>query len=233
MFQSIWDGLKLMCDWHIWVALALFAVLSAMQFYFMSKVFIKEDVYGDEKLKGGCFTSLFNYALVAIITSFTVTLILPILAGGSEFIKLDFFQEFWWLIIKAGLLAALIAMLISLIPFIGGSPGVTFFLQGAIIYHILLNALFEGTIKKIGFTNSLFPSFFIVLGFLIISVIICVGIYFLIATLLLKIFKSNLEAQELIKVLAPIVIGGLNGMLCLCIYCSYLNDAIKDKLIGV
>jgi hypothetical protein len=176
----------------------------------------------------GCLTHLIaGQALQGILVAFMVTSILPILCGGHDFIPLSFLADNWWAITKAGLISIGITLLSSLIPvvghFISETPGTSIFVQGVIVFLMLANKVLSEVLDKLNSHAVIFPGFWTSVGFLILSIGIVYLVSFGLILLLTSLKIINDNAMETMGFVIGNFIGVLPGVLCLCIYCSYVR----------
>ena len=86
---------------------------------------------------------------------------LPILLGGVIFCRLIFLTSNWLRIAKAGAISLLITLIFSLIPLLGfliaHVPGIAFFVQGAVVFHLLSNRVLREVLNVHGVKTNLLP----------------------------------------------------------------------------
>jgi hypothetical protein len=227
-WTSIADGIgMLFSHWEIWVGILIYGTIFLTYFLLFGLALSAGGDNGGVQM-AGCLTHLIaGPALQGILVSFLVTAILPILCGGDDFIPLSFLTENWWAITKAGLISIGITLLLSLIPivgsFISNTPGTSIFVQGVIVFQMLANKVLFEVLDKINPNADIFPGFWTSVGFLILSIVI---VYIVSIGLILLLTQLRIISEHSMESMGFVIgnfIGVLPGILCLCIYCSYIR----------
>jgi len=232
-WKSIADGIGILfTHWEIWVSILLYGLIFLSYFFLFGLVLLKNEDRGGVQI-AGCLTNMIaGPALQGILVAFMVTAILPILCGGHDFIPFSFLTEYWWEITKVGLWSMLITILLTLIPIVGkfilDIPGTAIFVQGAIVFKILANQVLDEVLNTLNSNANLFPGFWASVGFLILSIVIVYVITIGLILLLTKLNIINEYAMESMGFVIGNFIGVLPGVLCLCIYTSYIRLTILN-----
>ncbi len=230
-WKSIAEGTAmLLTHWEIWAGIFLFGIIFISYFLLLGLVLTKNEGKGGVQLVG-CLTHIIaGPALQGILVAFLVTAILPILCGGHDFIPFSFLTEYWWQIMKAGLWSMLITIILTLIPimgkFISDTPGTAIFVQGAIVFKLLANQVLDEVFKTLHSNANVFPSFWASFGFLVFSIVI---VYMITVGLILLLTRLNIIDEYAMESMGFVIgnfIGVLPGVLCLCIYTSYIRLTI-------
>ncbi len=131
---------------------------------------------------------------------------------------------------KAGLWSMLITIILTLIPimgkFISDTPGTAIFVQGAIVFKLLANQVLDEVFKTLHSNANVFPSFWASFGFLVFSIVI---VYMITVGLILLLTRLNIIDEYAMESMGFVIgnfIGVLPGVLCLCIYTSYIRLTI-------
>ena len=226
-WKSILDGIgNLFTHWEIWASIAVYLLLFMGYLIGFGAVMSKSANNGNTQIVG-CLTHMIAKPVVqGILVAFMVIAISPILCGGDDFIPFSFIVDKWWSILKVGLVSMFIVTILSFIPFLGNiitdTLGAPIFVQGIIIFRIISNKISTEVLGKL--TPAKFPGFWVMIGFMILSTIliyIISFVFFLLLTQLKIVSEDAMESDS-----KKIIIGGfievLAGVLCLCIYCSYI-----------
>lgn len=230
-WKSIFQGIEvLFTHWEIWVGILLYGSIFFAYFLIFGLLLSKnEDSAGTQAT--GCLTHMFAGPLLqGLLVAFLVTLILPILMGGDNIIQLSFIGQYWWPIAKAGLISMGITLLLTFLPIIGKfiaeTPGTAIFIQGVIVFHMLVNSVIYDTLNSINSEANIFPGFWTTIGFLILSILLIYLFSILILSILSKfIDEYTLESYGFI---IGNFIGVIPGILTLCIYSSYVVLSINN-----
>jgi hypothetical protein len=226
-WTSITDGIgTLFTHWEIWVSILIYGLIFLTYFILFGLAMSAGEDKGGVQM-AGCLTHMITgTALQGMLVAFMVTSILPILCGGHDFIPLSFLADNWWAITKTGLISIGITLLLSLIPvvghFISNTPGTSIFVQGVIVFQMLANKVLSEVLDNLNSNADIFPGFWTSVGFLILSIVIVYLVSFGLIILLTSLKIINKNAM----VTMGFVISVLPGVLCLCIYCSYVRLTI-------
>lgn len=225
-WKSIANGIGvLFTHWELWVGILLYVFIFLAYFIIFGLVLSKnEDKSGAQMT--GCLTQMLTGPLLqGLLVAFLVTLILPILLGGNDFMPISFIGEYWWPITKAGLISIGITVLLTFLPIIGrfisDTPGTAIFIQGAIVFHLLANSVLYETLETLNSNANIFPGFWVTIGFLILSIAI-VYVFSIGILALLSSFISEYTMESFGFVIGNFI-GVIPGILTLCIYSSYIK----------
>lgn len=226
-WKAIADGLGQMTHWEIWVSILVYGIVIILFFFALGYTMMKNEDSGGVQT-AGCLTTMIGGPLVqGILVAFLVTALLPILIGGDDFTPMEFVSEYWWSITKAGLLSMLITFLLTLVPLIGDfiskTPGTAIFVQGAIVFHMLANKALGAVLSQSGAKASLFPGFWVTIGFVLLSIIIVYIVSIIIIGTLMQLKVMDEYSTERYGFLIGNFVGVIPGILCLCIYCAYIR----------
>jgi hypothetical protein len=232
-WTSITDGIGILFShWEIWIGILIYGTIFVTYSILFRLGLSSGGANGGTQVAGSLTHLIVGPALQGILVSFLVTAILPILWGGEEIIPLSFLTENWWAITKAGLISIVITILISLIPivgsFISNTPGTTIFVQGVIVFHMLADKMLFEVLVKISPSSEILPDFWTSIGFLIFSIVIAnlVPMGLIMLLFLLRIINDN--SMESMLLVVGNFIGVIPGILCLCIYSSYIRLTILN-----
>lgn len=229
---SVLEGFYILRHWQIWVAI-LFYVAITMTFLFLIGIFSGSKESGG-RIVTGCITYIIGGSLLhAFLMSIMIIVLLPILLGKSEMISLNLIKPLLFPLFKLGLFAFIIVTFLSIIPFIGAfighSPSIQAFLEGIIIFRGLTDPIIYDFLEKSGFSNiTVYPNFWLTIGFLIIA-----GIFTWLLVFVFAFISMKLESTP-IGELMPIVFGPsfglLGGIIPLLMYTSYVRLSLIKLL---
>lgn len=226
-WKAITTGLAQMAHWEIWVSSILYGLIFLLFYFALGYTMMKnEDSRGAQT--AGCLTTMIGGpVLQGVLVSFLVSALLPILMGGDDFTPMNFITEYWWSITKAGVVSIIITLLLTIIPVIGDliakAPGTAIFVQGAIVFHMMANKALSTILEQTGVKASLFPGFWVTIGFVILSVVIVYVVSFLVILALMQLKLWDEYSSKKYGFIFGNFIGVIPGILCLCIYCSYIS----------
>jgi hypothetical protein len=170
----------------------------------------------------------------AALNSLLIAFLMYYMLGIPEIVSIAIIYKMLWELIKVGVLAAIVTLLITLIPIIGSfianSPGLINFIQGLIIFRILASDFVSGMLTHYDATGSVYPSLLQLLGFFVIAAVLTWIITFIFA-LILEQLKMIEEDSILILILAPLI-SVLSGLIPLFMYARFVSLALR-RAIGV
>lgn len=231
-WKAITEGLSQMTHWEIWISIFIYGLIFGLFYFTVGYAMLtKEDSKGVQA--AGCLTSIVGGPVIqGILVAFTVTALLPILAGGEDFIPFDLISANWWPVTKAGLISIVVTILLTFIPllgdFISKTPGTAIFVQGAIVFHMLANNVLSEILKQSNSNANIFPGFWVSIGFVILSIIIFYIVFFIVVFILIKLKIIDDYSVEKYSFLIGNFIGLIPGILCLFLYCSYIRLTILE-----
>lgn len=230
-WDSIWEGIKTLGHWQVWLAVIIYMILSFLFLYIISKI-SGEDEYGGRAASGCLFYIIGGTAFHGMLMSIMISILLPILLGHNSTLPLGIILSSLWPIIKVGLIAIVAVTIISFIPLIGSfianSPGIQGFIEGVIIFRLLSVSLIYKIMTQAELTGRIYPTFWQLIGFLIIAGILVKVIMFIVAFATVP-FEDS-EFGELIPILIGPVLGVLGGLIPLFMYSSFVRLSIQNLL---
>ena len=227
-WKSIIEGVATLAHWQVWIAAIVYMVVIFV-FLFLTAKAMGVDEYGDfggGRLTTGCLLQSVGLPILhGIVMSFMIIYLLPILLGGQSAFPISAILGFSWPVIKIGVLAVVVVIIISVIPGIGaliaGSPGTTAFLMGIIIFRLLSKVTIDPILDKAGIQSSIYPGFWLSIGFLIIAGIFVRVVAFILALTLVP-FKDSETGEVAIEITGS-VFGIMGGFIPLFMYTSYVK----------
>jgi hypothetical protein len=160
--------------------------------------------------------------LGAVIITFLIAGLIPVFANIGGFTPLSIISNNWWLILRTGLFLGIAMILLSLFPIVGKIfttiPGVSELIQCILAFQIFSFKILGQISVGFKIKEEMYPGYLTVIGFFILSLFTCFILY-LITKLLFSKFKTNKETGANILYGS---IGIIPGILCLCMYCSYI-----------
>lgn len=234
-WRSIAVGVQMLfTHWEIWLSAVVYVIIF-LGYLFLFGTALSKSANSDRAQMTGCLTYMITGpAVQGILVSFMVTGLLPILCGSDDFLPFSFLIENWWPIAKAGLLTIIVTIILMFIPvvgeFISRTPGTVIFIQGIIVYKLLIHHVLRDVIKYPNLSVDIFPGFWTSIGFLILSIVF-VYIFTLVSIYIL--LRSKVVDSDTINSLSFItgnLVGVLPGLLSICIYCSYVNLKIAQNI---
>jgi hypothetical protein len=233
-WNAILDGLIQMRHWEIWVSIIFFGTCITL-FYFTIGIAMMKYERNEKVQVAGCLTAGVGAPVVqGILVALMVTALFPILMGQTDFAPFSLIREFWWQIAKAGIISIGITIIFTFIPFLGDfiekMPGTAVFVQGAILFHMLASSTLTDIVNQAGVKLTLWPGFWVSIGFVFLSVIIAYIFTLIVYQLLLKL--DIIDGYWLDRNAGWIsnFVGVIPGILCLCIYCAYVRLTIVDAI---
>jgi len=177
-WESVIEGLLLLLDWHVLVGMATACIICVLH-PILTTAIAGEGKSGT-RIGTGFFMFLFGGLFFqALAISAFVLLCLPTLIGSGGFTPLNILAPMLWPVLKAGLAAMFVVVILSLIPvlgsFITNTPGVAIFLQGILILRPLSYSIFYIATDGNKLPVSAFPSFIHSLAYLGISILFCLA----------------------------------------------------------
>ncbi|MFN4299674.1 MAG: hypothetical protein ACK4EX_08105 [Thermaurantimonas sp.] len=227
-WTSIVDGIGMFFShWEIWVGILIYGTIFLTYFLLFGFALSKGGDNRGVEMAGCLIHLIAGPALQGILVSFLVTAIFPILCGGDDFISLSFLTENWWAITKAGLISICITLLLSSTPFVDSfiysTPGTSIFVQGVIVFRMLANKVLFEVLDKINPNADIFLGFWTLVGLLILSFVIHFIISSGLMLLLINLEIISSDPMESMDFVIDNIIGVFPGILCLCIYCSFIR----------
>lgn len=224
-WESILQGTKIMFfHWEIWVA-SLFYILFSVSLNKAIKV-------GKNYLIQGIAAPL----ILGIATSFMIASILPILCGGENFTPLSLLIGSWWTTLKIGIFASLVLMAIM---FLGWFIPISIFansktfIQGAIVFIILMNKSLAASSGSEGSKVNVFPGFWLSIGFLLFSILLTWFVHFLFFQLIVPPKLIEEDKVDEVSIISSSIISVITGILVLSIYVSYIRlTVVSFSVIG-
>jgi hypothetical protein len=224
-WQSVIEGIGALFDWHIIVgAIAVAGISYAVPI--LSGLMIGNNESG-ARAGAGCIMMLIGgpIAQACAVTLF-VLFCFPSIVGSGGFTPIAIAGALWWPVLKYGLLAMIFVLLLSVIPllghFIASTPGVPLFLQGIFVIKPFTELLFAVTGNQI--PDSVFPGFWLCVGYAVIGTIICYGAIFAAAWIGTK--KDSSEPSGF-PMLIGLVLGAISGLIPLLMYGRYIATSLR------
>lgn len=186
-WQSVVSGFLAFFDWHILVGALGIGIASVLH------PFIAGLAMGDGESGGrmgtGCLIMLLGGPLVqAISVSAFILFCLPAIIGNGGFLPMDYVASLAGPVMKTGLIAFGLVMIMCFIPIIGrlitNTPGVTVFLQGILMLQPITKNLLYAISGGKELPPDVFPSFWHSVGYVIIGIGICWVVLVLVLTVL-------------------------------------------------
>jgi hypothetical protein len=162
--------------WQVWIAAIMNVVVNfcALLLY---------GLLGSQKALQGCFAVIIGACIQCVVGAFlmaaTIGMLLPIMMGGNETTPFSSFLQIMPYLFKAAISATIWVFCLSVIPILGqlimaGGPGLTAFLEGAIIFKavaemVLISHVSNTASFKSPVVESFFPSGIIWFGYCIIA----------------------------------------------------------------
>ena len=235
LWESIISGFSVLGTWQFWVASLSFSAIFIILFLALGLGLSKSMESGRTAPLGCLAGMILPTFLQVVFISMLVVFLLPILMGGDELTPLSYLSEEWWRIVKAGFFGFIILMLIAFIPIVGdlatNTPGVSVFVIGMVIFHRLAGSALR-EIQEINNINiDLTPSFWTIIGFIILAAIIVWALTFLIIAGLMSVGIVDEEIMETGALFLGPAIGAIPGLIALAIYISYVMLTLKQELI--
>ena len=235
LWESIITGFSVLGTWQFWVASLSFSGIFIILFLALGFGLSKSMESGRGAPLGCLAGMILPTFLQVVFISMLVVFLLPILMGGDELTPLSYLSEEWWRIVKAGFFGFIILMLIAFIPIVGdlatNTPGVSVFVIGMVIFHRLAGSALR-EIQEINNINiDLTPSFWTIIGFIILAAIIVWALTFLIIAGLMSVGIVDEEIMETGALFLGPAIGAIPGLIALAIYISYVMLTLKHELI--
>ena len=229
---SIIKGLAILGHWQIWLAAVLYMVVNYAFLMIVATISGTDEAGG--RMATGCLLHMIaGTVLHAILMGLIVAFLLPILLGGHSTASIPNIIAVFWPIMKAGLIAFVAVLLLSIFPLVGAfiaySPGIQAFLAGVIIFRLLSGYAIEEILAAANVRGSVYPGFWASIGFLIIA-----GVFVRIIMLGLAWLCLPLEGTtvgELMPVVIGPTLGLVGGIIPLFMYTSYVRLSIM-QLIG-
>lgn len=226
---AIADGVGMFFShWEIWVGCFVYGSIFIL-YYFMLRFVLRAGGENRGVQMAGCVTNLFGgLALQGIAVSFFVTAILPILYGGDGYISHTFLIDNWWMISKTGLMSICAVIIFSLVPilniFSSQAPGSITFVQGVLVFHVLTRNVTSEMMQERSPSAIVFPGFWTFIGFLILSTVIVYAVSIAIIDIMERLRLIDDESFETMGFEIGNFVGVFPGLLCICIYCSYVGQ---------
>ncbi len=237
-WRAIAKGFGQMGHWEIWVSILLFVLIYSLYYSRLNSKINESADDTNGQPPGLLKTALFGIVLQGLLVTIMVSALLPILIGLDGFSPIEFFQQNWLLIVKSGFVSIAITFILSFIPIVGNFitklPGTAIFFQGIIVFHMLSNPALRALLYGSNLSKSLFPGIWASLGFVLFSIIAVFIFGFFISTIIKGILSKlnvfdNLSEQKCDLIIAHFA-GIIIGILCLCIYSSYIRLTIIDTI---
>jgi hypothetical protein len=197
-WESVLNGLGLYQNYEVWLTILAIAIINLVIFFIFGAVGLNsETAAGTTVLFLGfpVVSSIANIILLPFATAF----MLPLLLGVGEVGKISELLGDWKVLLIAGVVALILSLIISLIPFIGklfAIPGVDRFVQLSVIFIMLISSSASDETKFIEL-----PSFWPSIGFMILTAVI--AYIFMVLVVLLTSFLNEDIAEFL---------GGILGL---------------------
>lgn len=246
-WSSVRDGLYTFLDWKVLGIILLCFIAHSLFLMFVGGIIGN----GENKTREtkGCLTLMFGGLFIeAIILSLAIFFLMPILLGGNGLLPIEALGILFWPVLKAGLIAVFIVLILTVLPIIGrvisGTPGLTTFLQALIIFRIFSSSFIDIYVEQLDVSSaSLYPGFWHTIGyalvaFIFVSIALAV-IHFVRETYRKRTMSST---QLLIERLSPQrpeptgfdyfigqVIMRILGFLPLFMYASYVVLQLQSK----
>jgi hypothetical protein len=223
-WQSVIDGILAFFSWRIILGTLVVALISLVPMFLGSFIFASE---GSGVKKGmGFFLAAIGAPIVqAIAISFFVLFCLPSIIGDGGFTPASVVWDLRWPIIKAGIIAMVIVLFISLIPilgrFISDTPGTTIFLQGIFVMKPFIKSIFS----EYGYQlpDEFFPGILACIGYVVIGVIVCFAMACVISMVDMRLQKGR-EPEPLFSEFLAVAIGPIAAILPLLMYGRYFSN---------
>ncbi|MBA3484184.1 MAG: hypothetical protein H0T51_20450 [Pirellulales bacterium] len=182
-WESVTAGITRLFDWHILLAAAGVSLSTLLYWIVVGKILSTEN----ERFGPGCLLGFmfFGGPLIQIIavTCF-VFVCLPAIIGQGGFTPASAMGALLWPVLKAGFWAGVLVFLLSCLPIIGGiisnTPGVPVFLQGIFMLKRLSKLIYYG-LTDTKLPDSVFPSFWANVGYVILAIVLFYITYLMIA----------------------------------------------------
>ena len=213
----------LFTNWEIWVCIVVYFILYVLYNSLLASIVMNAIDY---KPESGWFlftaNSFVMIILGAVIIAFLIAGLIPVFTNIGGFTPLSILSNNWWLILRTGLFLGIAMILLSLFPIVGKIfttiPGVSELIQCILAFQIFSFKILVQISVGYKVKEEMYPGYLTVIGFFIFSILTCLILY-LITILLFSKFKSNKETG-----VNPLYgsIGIIPGILCLCMYCSYI-----------
>jgi hypothetical protein len=238
-WQSVWQGLASLANWHVLVGMAGVSVVASLYPLIIRWTMVSGEL--NLRVMTGCLFTLIGAPLVqAIAVSGFVFVCLPAIIGSGGFTPVALIGPLLWPTLKAGFLAVLFVLVLCFIPLIGASiantPGVPVFLQGIFMLKPITKELYYVATEGQKLPESAFPSFWDGLGYVLISLAFC-SITLAIVTKIVNQVKKrhnsggDLIAQYRIEPTGPMVLTSilctLYGIIPLLMYGQHVALAIQ------
>lgn len=241
-WQSVSAGILAIFDWHIIVG-AIGVSLICLVIVPLTTGLIAGGGDSSGREKAGCiFILIGGPILQAAAVSGFILFCLPAIAGNGGFTPLGLIGPMLWQVFKIGLLAMLVVIFLSIIPVVGAvitkTPGVPIFLQGVLMLKPILKTLYSAS-EGNKLPDSVFPSFWHCLGFVLIGIAVCWVALSIIAAIGNEIRKKRHPIEHMIdqyrnvpstgELIVGTVFGGFFGIVPLLMYGQFVQLSLADQ----
>lgn len=224
--NAIIDGLKIFfSNWEIWLVVLLYLAFSVSFMFFMGISFTS--IENNNKVGIASFWILFLSGPVVqgILATIIVITLFPLFCGGSGIVSFNFFIENWEFVLKYGFLAMMFVFLLSFIPILGRLievPGISFAIQSIVVFNGIFFPVFNKRHPGLEIHTKTIELF--------LSLAISVLIVYLIEFIIIYLTPKR-EKLSLFSIILANSINVIPGILCLCIYSSYLVSHILNTVL--
>lgn len=232
---SIVKGLSLLRFWEVWAAIAVYAACNLT--WLLLAYFLQGGENSEPNIPGTLFWVFGGTAFQAFLTAIIIFYLIPILLGHTDAMPLTIILDYVPQIFIAAIVAIVAIMVLGFIPIINAIlqslPGLDSFIQCLIVFSLLANTSIEEVIVKYGIQDSVYPGFWQIAGYFVISGILIFSMFMLVSIIGYLIDKSILKT-EFLEEASPIIIGPtyniIGGLLPLFMYAQYIALSLSKVI---
>jgi hypothetical protein len=225
-WKSIVGSLYLFLHWELWFALVTYMGL----FFLFNWVVFKLSDNNENKSNLGCFfEAIFGPFYEGITIGLFMMLLLPLVFGNGGLPSVSLMFGDIPKVALASVISVFGLFILSIIPIVGGLmktiPTIYKFIQGVIVFRILIGGSLEKVASSVGFESVQYPGLFASVGYFVIAAILGSTTIAVLYSSLESSAESELASNPKSSVVGVILptVGAFMGLFPLVMYMKYVR----------